>query len=58
MFRGKSDEELKKYLGLNEEFYKDTLLTMFRNRLGSVMDLPESFDWREKKGECIHEVWD
>ena len=36
MFHGLSDEELKKYLGLHQEFYKDTLLTMFQSRLGTV----------------------
>ncbi len=56
MFIGKSDQELKQYLGLHEEFYKDTLLTMFQNRLGTNMELPRSFDWREVNGKCIHKV--
>ena len=29
MFKNKSDDELKMFLGLHDEFYKDTLLTMF-----------------------------
>lgn len=29
MFKGKTDQELQQFLGLHEEFYRDTLLTMF-----------------------------
>ncbi len=56
MFKGKTDQELQQYLGLHEEFYKDTMLTMFQNRLGTSMTLPDSFDWREVNGKCIHKV--
>lgn len=45
-------------MGLHKDYLQDTMLSMFM--LGEVegLDLPESFDWREKEPDCIHPVRD
>lgn len=58
MFEGKSNEELQQYLGLHKDYLQDTMLSMFMTGVESGMELPESFDWREKMPECIHPVRD
>lgn len=58
MFEGKSKEEIQSYLGLHKDYLQDTMLTMFMTGSVSNMDLPDSFDWRTEKAECIHPVRD
>ena len=44
------------YLGLNEDFHKDTMLTMFPEYQIKGLSIPESFSWREQRPECVHNV--
>ncbi len=56
---GKTEEEIKgHYLGLHPDFLQDTMLSMFMTNKIENLDLPESFDWREKSPDCIHPVRD
>lgn len=61
-FENMSNDEFRtKFLGLHKDFLQDTMLNMFlaEEAPESVNDeLPESFDWREEMGECVHPVRD
>lgn len=54
-----NDEFRARYLGLRDDFLQDTMLSMFLSVSGnSGTDVPDSFDWREAKPECVHAVRD
>lgn len=58
-FENKSEDEIRGYyLGLNTDFEKDTMLSMFLEPTIENLDLPDHFDWREQKAECVHPVRD
>lgn len=58
-FEGKSHDEIRTYyLGLNTDFDKDTMLSMFLEPKIENANLPDNFDWREKMGSCVHPVRD
>lgn len=56
-----NDEFSRTHLGLHTNFLQDTMLNMFlaEEAPDSVNDdLPDSFDWREEMGQCVHPVRD
>lgn len=54
---GLTKEEIKRnYLGLHDDYLKDTMLSMFMTSTPEYLDTPESFDWTKKNPTCIHPV--
>lgn len=53
-FKNKSKDELQRYMGLHPDYMQDTMLSMFLRPEAENIALPEHFDWREQKAECIH----
>ena len=43
---GLTKEEIRRnYLGLHDDYLKDTMLSMFMTSSPEYLDTPESFDW-------------
>lgn len=58
-FKTKPHDQIRaEYLGLNTEFDKDTMLSMFFESTVTYSDTPENFDWREQSPACVHPVRD
>lgn len=58
-FENKSSEQLRmQYLGLNTDFDKDTMLSMFFQPTVENIKVPDSFDWRDQNPQCVHPVRD